>query len=636
MGGTWAEHLARERDAHFEGREHEQSLLCRLMSHPRARLLHLHGPAGIGKTWLTWRYQRMADARGWPWVRIDVQHGIHARVFRQVSRRLGGRLGLLIIDDVDQADGLESRIRDVFLPALDDATRVVMTSRVPLCTAWGADPGFHALLWTHQLQRAEFSTRSVGVSASSSRAPPDARAIDLPSTPAALAPSDDERIVRALQRFRSAEPALRRAIALAAVNRLVTPQLLKAQEEPGRAARDFAWLCREPFVEVERLGVSLHTCVRQPVLDALSSEDRSLSLTLLDWSLEHTLQAVQRAPTCWERDVWIDNGLSLLAWQEHGRAPVPSERLCCDPLARAERPGVLEMVQRQLGASAAKAADYWIERTSESALVSRNTSRQIAGYCHFLDLRAVHPALSCADPAFSAAQRWLDGLRLGSEKVLICRFFCPGAGAFSLDNPQVAFLMAEMQRRLLLSEAHVVLSAQPSWVLRQLGAWGKHPVRARYCVDGIEWSICGYDLRAHSPFQIMRRPLAEKSPAPGLSRPQIFPPTRAEFERVVRSALGSFQRADRLAESPLANWLGLDGNRGQRANAMRERLRNAALEFGASGDDARHLALLEATYFRGAAKQRAAADELGMGFSTYRRHLKVAVSRLETALWEMM
>ena len=43
---------------------------------------------------------------------------------------------------------------------------------------------------------------------------------------------------------------------------------------------------------------------------------------------------------------------------------------------------------------------------------------------------------------------------------------------------------------------------------------------------------------------------------------------------------------------------------------------------------------LDATYLRPAANQEAAAERLGLPFSTYRRHLSTGVERVAAWLWE--
>jgi TolB-like protein/cytochrome c-type biogenesis protein CcmH/NrfG len=111
--------------------------------------------------------------------------------------------------------------------------------------------------------------------------------------------------------------------------------------------------------------------------------------------------------------------------------------------------------------------------------------------------------------------------------------------------------------------------------------------------------------------------------------------TRDDFESAVKEALRNHTRADLLIRSPL-----LDTRLATRGNTvapsiagLREALVEAARSLFADSRDKRLHRVLELTYFAPAPKQEAAAERLGMPFSTYRRHLTNAVDRLAEWLW---
>ena len=54
----------------------------------------------------------------------------------------------------------------------------------------------------------------------------------------------------------------------------------------------------------------------------------------------------------------------------------------------------------------------------------------------------------------------------------------------------------------------------------------------------------------------------------------------------------------------------------------------------ANSRDQKLYRVLDLTYLNPAPKQEAAADRLGLPFSTYRRHLTAAVGRLTDWLWQ--
>ena len=116
----------------------------------------------------------------------------------------------------------------------------------------------------------------------------------------------------------------------------------------------------------------------------------------------------------------------------------------------------------------------------------------------------------------------------------------------------------------------------------------------------------------------------ETGPPPAeLLRPA--PLGQAAFDEAVRAALRDLHRRDRLAASPLAGTaLG---------PAAGDAIERALAQLGEEprGDPLRRV--LDRTYLRGAPSQEAAAELLGLPFSTYRRHLARATDRLVELLW---
>ena len=107
-------------------------------------------------------------------------------------------------------------------------------------------------------------------------------------------------------------------------------------------------------------------------------------------------------------------------------------------------------------------------------------------------------------------------------------------------------------------------------------------------------------------------------PPESLLRPP--PLAKDAFAAAVRAALDQFTHPERLAGHPL----GPD---------VRERVEAAIeqLPDGARGEHAR--AVLRRTFVRPAPSREAAAEALGLPFSTYRRHLTKAIEQLTERLW---
>jgi hypothetical protein len=120
-------------------------------------------------------------------------------------------------------------------------------------------------------------------------------------------------------------------------------------------------------------------------------------------------------------------------------------------------------------------------------------------------------------------------------------------------------------------------------------------------------------------------------PPASLLRPP--PLDRARFAAAVRAALPDLHRPDRLAASPFMGSSLAAGPGGSGSDQLRATVEDAIACLGNEprGDLLR--AVLQRTFVRGAPTQEAAAEVLGLPFSTYRRHLARALEQLTDLLW---
>jgi TolB-like protein/cytochrome c-type biogenesis protein CcmH/NrfG len=111
---------------------------------------------------------------------------------------------------------------------------------------------------------------------------------------------------------------------------------------------------------------------------------------------------------------------------------------------------------------------------------------------------------------------------------------------------------------------------------------------------------------------------------------------RADFDVAVKEALRHYTRADLLLGNPLLE-MAIAAGGGQReaqVARLQQVLAEAAQTIFVNERDQKLQRVLELTYFRPVQKQEAAAERLGLPFSTYRRHLTAGVERLTEWLWQ--
>jgi TolB-like protein len=106
------------------------------------------------------------------------------------------------------------------------------------------------------------------------------------------------------------------------------------------------------------------------------------------------------------------------------------------------------------------------------------------------------------------------------------------------------------------------------------------------------------------------------------------------FNSAVKTALRDFSRPDLLAASPLLRSHLLPERSVISPAELRNLLAATADELFANPRDEKLRRIIDLTYFRPVPKQEAAAERLGMAYSTYRRHLTVAIRRIAARLWE--
>ena len=108
--------------------------------------------------------------------------------------------------------------------------------------------------------------------------------------------------------------------------------------------------------------------------------------------------------------------------------------------------------------------------------------------------------------------------------------------------------------------------------------------------------------------------------------------SQQEFTDAIRKALRHLSKHGELAANPLTRSRLLAG-RPDPARALRELLEESIRDLGRDPRAGKPHRALDITYLRGAPTQEAAAERLGLSFSTYRRHLIAGIERISEDLW---
>jgi hypothetical protein len=287
--------MSRRDTAVFVGRATELALLQGLfVDDPPLSVVLLHGPGGIGKSALLREVERRGSAAGW------TPHLIEGRDLPPVPEALDDALAdareeerpLLLFDSYERLQAMGGHLR-ALLPGFPERTIVVIAGRRPPERSW-LEGGWESLAVAVELQplssdesRELLVTRGL---AGDDRLPQLlawAGGSPLALTLAAWAAGMDHEwkptpgwepaeLARSLIR-RLAEsgvqPVFHEALAVAAIARVTTLDLLEAVLPGSDPAEGLEWLCARTFVEPLGRGVALHDLVRRALRAELRQQD---------------------------------------------------------------------------------------------------------------------------------------------------------------------------------------------------------------------------------------------------------------------------------------------------------------------------------------------------------------------------
>jgi hypothetical protein len=682
--GTVAERLRGARARRFVGREAELELFASALesAEPSFSVLFVEGPGGVGKTALLHALAEVAGDLGLDPVRIDLRALEPSPA--GFAAALGAALGLtesesavavltarrrvvLLLDTFELATGLEDWLREWFVPALPAGSVVVIAGRTAPSAAWRRDPGWLELLRVISLRNllpgeVRGLLASVGVPDGSQerwlalthghplalwllieRCAQAGGAAELPSV---LHAAPD--VVRSLvEGFAAGVPGPRHRAALevCARARFTTEDLLRAALDGGDAGELFAWLAERSFVEVGEYGLFPHDLVRDVIDAELRWRDPALSERLQRGIRRHVVARIRSA-----RGREHERAVADLIYLHRGN-PVTSAfwdwksfgQVYADALRDEERAAVVAMVERHEGPESAALATHWLERQPRAFVALRGTGARPRGVVAQIALHAASATDLDRDPG--ARRMWAHaqahGARPGDE-VVACRFFVDD-DAYQAPSPSFNVLTMTTTREWLgrarLAWYYIAYAdAEAGGPLMAYIDYHRAP-EADFEVGGRRYGVFARDWRrggAEGWLDLMaeRELGAAAEPARvAVEEPPLLALSQPEFGDAVRCALRDLQDRAVLSRNPLLRCR-VVADRSGTPEGLAD-LIDEAIEAVARQPRGERLArALERTYVRPAATQEAAAELLGLPFSTYRGHLTRGIERVVAWLWQ--
>lgn len=685
--------LRAARDRLFVGREEEiEQFRTALRAETRPfNVLHVFGPGGVGKTELLLAFERVCRAHDVPAQYVDLRDvspnpdafraalpgGIdpeadEGSILQDVGEE--GSCAVLLLDSVDTVAALGDWLRSTFLPDLPENVIVVMAGRSEPAAEWRADPGWRPLVETLPLRnfddeagRALLDRRDVPDDQHETilrftHGHPLATALvaDLMEQrdEATFAPDRAPNVVKTvLARFiqEVPGPAHRATLEAASLVPNITEAVLRFLLEKPDAHDLFEWLRTLSFVRPSERGVVLHDLAREAIEADLRWRNPEWHETLHRRARQFYMNRLKDAPDRIVPDALSDFTFLLRdhpliepfysrlqsQWSE-------ADGLMEDTPSEEDWPNLLDMVADHEGDASARLAEHWFERQPQGVRVYRDSSGDPAGFMLTLQLDAISDEARGVDPVVEAASQYLEAkapLR-SDERASLFRFWM-ARDQYQRVSP-VQSLIFIRQVRHYLQTPHL---AYTFIVCRDAEVWD--PLFTYADMDALPnddvtvgahtYTLYGHDWRARPPAQWLDR-LAEqgfdRGDAAGREESQVLVLSRSDFEQALRDAMKNLHRADQLRDNPLlfsrfvTHAAGRDADEAERSDVLCTRLVETVEQLSADPRDEKYYRAVRRTYVQPAPTQEKAAEQLGVPFSTFRRHLNRGLDRVTDLLWE--
>ena len=319
-----------------------------------------------------------------------------------------------------------------------------------------------------------------------------------------------------------------------------------------------------------------------------------------------------------------------------------------DALRAGDAEAIMAMVERYEGAESAAIAKHWLERQPAGFYVFRGRGAELLGFAAQIALHEAGEDDFARDPGARAV--WAHAQRHApprpGDEVLLARFLIDRD---AYQAPSRSFNVVTMRStqewlgRPRLSWYYIV-SADPDAMAPLMDyIHFERAAEADFEVGGRRYGGVRARLAPRSAARNGSSGWPNASSATRRRRPSPEPAadgelalSQPEFADAVRRALRDLHRPDALASNPLARTRVVRERRAglPAPEALRELLDEAVDALRADPRGEKLVRALERTYLRPAPTQEAAAELLGLPFSTYRGHLTRGLERVVDWLWQ--
>jgi Transcriptional regulatory protein, C terminal/NACHT domain len=430
------------------GRRAELDRLEAFASGDEPLVLHIQGIPGIGKTHLLNALAAGMSAKDVLVVRIDARwcEPSPAELCRAISRQINSsesedpavvaaslsdraKRTLLVLDSYESFRLLDSWLRQVFLPALGDTVRTILSSREAPRPAWRIAPAWRGLFDSMLL---ETFSPEVALEYLTSEGVPEASARELNRVarghPLALslglalhsaggqvrgsAAARHEVLEHMAALFlEDADPQTKQVLEAACLVRTATAPLLAAMLPHIPAEHALDLLRALPFVSVGPHGLLVHEAVRGPVTATLKSRDPARYQVYRRAASQVLREQYKQAPRA---DHWrcTADVLYLLENQNlrEGFFPRTESPVSVEPARADDWPSISAIIHKFDGPQSYRAQEQWWAYHPDSFFVVRDERGAVQGFYQAIVASKVQKNVIAIDPLAASWTRDLPRL----------------------------------------------------------------------------------------------------------------------------------------------------------------------------------------------------------------------------------
>jgi len=630
----------RDRDR-LVGRDAELAIFDRLfVAEPTANVVLLHGPGGIGKSTLLREVARRGEQCGWRPTLVDGRelHSTPEALDRALGPVADEQRPLVLFDSYERMSAMDSHLRGELLPSLPEQAIVVIAGRTRPTRGW-VESGWEAL--TVEIELGPL-TDGEALELLGERGVLDERVSHelvawAAGSPLALSLAADaatgtrtwtphnasERpvIVEALIRrlvdadIDAAHPGV---LAVAAIARVTTRDMLRDVLPELDAQDAYAWLASRSFTEPLGQGLSLHDLVRKALAANLRRGDPERERLLRRRIADHLHERAV------ERDVLLSIDLAHLVESDTirwGYSWDGNARHRIDDLRPGDSEAIAALLSRRGHRALYTGATRFFEEAPGRVAVARDADDRLCGY-----QISVTPANA---PRFandhSLLGPWLEHARARTSAAILCSEAVDLTGE-PRSGVQALLGMAAILRSGLDNPRLAYMPINP----RLPGALAFSAALGAEHVQELDRHVAGIQIECHlldygpggllgAQRDVVYRELGLEPPG------EAAGPPVAIDESQVREALRNLGNPHKLARGPLGRGA-LPQERAAHVRALIEDARERA--FGETDDERLLERVLVRGYLDPAPSHEAAANELHLSRSAYFRRLKAASRRV--------